>query len=253
MVERITSINNETVKLVSKLQQKKYRDFENKFLIEGEKAVNEAILNGIEIEKIFVLEKSESEISFANSVEVNEKVMSKISDTKSPPNVIAVAQKRNYDLVDFKNFSKIILLENIKDAGNLGTILRSAIAFDFNGVILAGNCVDLYSSKVVRSAVGNFLKIPVIEEKNIENIKKVLNSHKFYSTLMPTTNAKNIRISKLQMPLVLMMGSEADGLTQKAIELADEAYTIPMNKNVESLNLAVSASIFLYEINNNAK
>lgn len=137
-----------------------------------------------------------------------------------------------------------MLIENIKDAGNLGTILRSAAAFGFEGVILAGDTIDIYNPKVVRSAVGGLFKIPVIKVNSVKYA--VFQGYNYIASVVNRKNVKNPEEIDYSRPFVLMLGSEADGLSEEAIETADILTTIPISEKTESLNLSCAASILFY-------
>ena len=179
---KITSVNNEIVKETAKLLQTKYRNELGLFLIEGLKGVKEALNANIKLEKIFVLEGL-SEFSGENVFETTEAVLNKISEAKTAPKVVAVARKVEFKTEDFFNKSKVILLEGIKDAGNLGTIIRTAAAFGIDGIVLYGNTVDLYNPKCVRSAVGNLWKVPTVEIKSFDELKSIFSEHERIATL----------------------------------------------------------------------
>ena len=151
-----------------------------------------------------------------------------------------------YNFKILKDMQKVILLENIKDAGNLGTIIRSAAAFGADGIILYGDCVDLYSPKCVRSTVGNLWKLPIIKIKNLEELKKYFDKFTRIATLPRTDNL--LKNYKLKMPALIMFGSEADGLSQELIDYSTDKLKIEMKDNVESLNLATSVSVIVYEL-----
>lgn len=248
----IESVNNDLVKKLSKLLQKKYREEERLFLIEGEKGVCEAKDLKLQIVDIFIDKSREDLIKFYkdfNVIITNEKVLSKISETKTPPPIIASVRmlKNDINSID-KNAQLIIILENIKDAGNLGTIIRTAAAFGVNGIILSGECVDLYSPKVIRSSVGNIFKIPVYISKSFKEIKQYFNKSTFYATSVDETKPLlKINEIKFKKPSVIIFGSEADGITDEVLKSSDFCVTIPMKDNVESLNLAVSTGVVLYE------
>ena len=158
----ITSINNDLVKETVKLQQKKYRT-EN-FLLEGYKPVEEAYNAGINIEYAFVLKEKADAYKFLGDkvILTNEQVLKKISTTDTAPDIVAVGHKKSYSAENLKKAKKVVLLENIKDYGNLGTILRTSVAFGADAIVLYGESVDLYNPKCVRSSVGNLWKIPAI-------------------------------------------------------------------------------------------
>ena len=251
-MNEITSVNNELIKFTAKLSQKNYRDESGLFLLEGEKAVEEAVKSNLKIKEIFInktneklLEKYKKE----NIYVVNLKVLEKITEAKSAPDIVATAYKFENDLskIPAKN-SAILLLENIKDAGNLGTAIRTASAFGIDGVILLGDTVDLFSPKVVRSTVGYLWKTPIYKTNDFMEIKKYFKEHKFFATSVDKNlELKELKNAQIKSPCVIMFGSEADGLTTEAIKNADVYVNIPIKSAIESLNLSISIGIVLYE------
>ena len=246
-VVEITSINNELVKETVKLQQKKYRDKENKFLLEGEKCVTEAINAGIKIDKIFVLQDKANKYKLINPILTTEQVLKKISTTESAPEIIAVGEKRKFSINDIKLSKKLILLENIKDMGNLGTILRTACAFKADGVILYGKeCADIYNPKCVRASVGNLWKLPVVYIEDFNELKNNFSKYERIATLpRAKTYLKNFTAKE---PMIVMFGSEADGLSEELINYSTNQVKIEMGEDVESLNLSVSCAVVLYKM-----
>jgi TrmH family RNA methyltransferase len=243
----ITSVNNELVKEVVKLQQKKYRDEEKKFLLEGFKAIEEAFSAKIEIEKVFVLKEKAQKYNFIKDklILTTEAVLKKISTTDSAPEAVAVAKQKIFTLEDIKSAKKVVLLENIKDLGNLGTILRTAKAFSQDAIILFGDTVDLYNPKCVRSAVGNLWKIPVIQIKDFSTLKSHFEVFERVATLPKADDTVFLKDYIAASPYLIMFGSEADGLSEELINFATKKVTIEMNRDVESLNLSVSVGIIL--------
>lgn len=246
----ITSINNELVKQVVKLQQKKYRDEEKKFLLEGFKPIEEAFQSKIEIEKVFVLKERASKYKFIQNklILTTEAILKKISTTDSPPDAVAVAKQKIYTLDDIKSAKRIVLLENIKDLGNLGTILRTAKAFSQDAVILFGDTVDLYNPKCVRSSVGNLWKIPIVQIKDLAILQSTFKNFERIATLPKAKNTINLKDYKAKAPYLLMFGSESKGLSQDLIDFSTSKITIEMNSDIESLNLGVSVGIILYRM-----
>ena len=247
-MEKITSLSNSLVKETAKLSQKKYRDVECKILLEGYKPIYEAYLCGLDIEYVFVNESKAAEYKFVKEklIIASEAVLKKISTTESIPEAVGVCKRKSFDLNNVGKFQKVVLLEDIKDAGNLGTILRTSCALGADLVVLFGDCVDLYNPKVVRSAVGSLWKIPIIQTTDIEFIKSQFKNHTKIATL---PRSKNL-LSKFNTgaPFVVMFGSEADGLSEKLIEVCDKDVKIEMKDNVESLNLSISCGIILYKL-----
>lgn len=250
MENEITSVNNDQVKEVVKLQQKKYRDEEKKFLLEGFKAIEAAFLAKIEIDKIFVLKEKASRYNFAQDklILTTEAVLKKISTTETPPEAVAVAKQKTFSMDDIKTAKKVVLLENIKDLGNLGTILRTAKAFSQDAVILFGDTVDLYNPKCVRAAVGNLWKIPVVQVKDLSALKSQFSDFERIATLPKSIDTIALKDFKAKSPCLIMFGSEADGLSQDLIDFSTKKVTIEMNTEVESLNLSVSVGIILHQM-----
>ena len=251
-MNEITSINNELIKLTAKLSQKKFRDETGLFLIEGEKAVAEAIWAGLKIKNIFINKTNEKllkKYENSNPIIVNEKILEKITDAKTAPDIIATAYKFENNLSSLPNQeSTILLLENIKDAGNLGTAIRTAAAFGIDGIVLLGETVDLFSPKVVRSSVGYLWKTPIFKTDNFDLIKKYFSNHTFYTTSvdknLPLVKLKEVQKNK---SAVISFGSEAFGVSDELVNKSDVYVTIPIKGDVESLNLSMSIGIVLYE------
>ena len=244
----ITSVNNDLVKETSKLQQRKYRKQYGKFILEGYKAIKEAFDFGIEIEKIFVDKKNISQYNFAKNlvIETNSAVLKKISSTESAPEAIAVGIQKVYNIENIKNLRKVILLEDIKDLGNLGTIVRSSLAFGVDAIILFGKSVDIYNPKCVRASVGNLWKIPVIHIESIEKLKELFCNFERIATLPRSKNM--LKKYTPNLPTLIMFGSEANGLSEELIDFATKDIKIEMKESVESLNLATSVAIITYNL-----
>lgn len=246
-MDKITSVSNNKIKETAKLAQKKYRNETGLFLLEGEKPIKEAFDSGVEIESVFTLEKFVSKFDFLKDkiIIVTEPVLSKISTTESMPEAVAVAKQKNYELENIKNCKKVLLIENVKDAGNLGTLIRSACAFSMEAVVLCGDTVDIYNPKVVRSTVGALFKLPIVKSQIFE-VRNAFSSSNFIATVVNHKDIVSPEKIDYTKPFVVMLGSEADGLTKDAIEAADIKTTIPISSNTESLNLSTAGSILLY-------
>ena len=248
-MQEITSVNNELVKETVKLQQKKYRDKTDKFLLEGYKCIEEAFHAGLELEYVFVLKEKIEEYLYLGAclISTSNPVLKKISTTDSAPDAVAVARKKLYSVEDLKNAKKVVLLENIKDLGNLGTVLRSSVAFGADAVVLYGKeCADLYNPKCVRSTVGNLWKIPVVYLDDFVVLRELFEDFERVATL-PRAK-KYLKECKVKAPLLVMFGSEADGLSNELIEFSTKHVKIEMSDRVESLNLSVSCAVVLYEL-----
>ncbi len=241
-------VSKNKLKEIVKLHTKKYRDKSDLFIAEGFKPLEEIIANNVEIIDIFALKGADiSGIKIPVTI-IDETVMEKISTTNSVCEILTVAKKRKYAPDILCNLNRIILIDSISDPGNLGTIIRSASAFNIDGIILYNNCVDLYSTKVIRSAAGNLFKTPIFYIKNIQELQRYTQNHKIIAASLKEEN--NISFEKCANldKYIIMFGSEAKGLSSELTNLAEKNIKIEMKKNVESLNLSVSVSIILYEL-----
>ncbi len=245
-MSNLKSISNNEIKEIVKLHQKKYRDEFGLFIVEGIKAIEELIENNIDIKQIYAIKAFEKE-QYTVKI-IDESIMKKISTTSSTCEILAVAKKKEYKINDFIKKNKLILLDSISDPGNLGTIIRSASAFGIDGIILYKDCVDMYSSKVIRSAAGNFFKIPIIAIKDTEELKSNFKNFDKIATALYKKNTNSIEECKNIKKYIIMFGSEANGLSNELIKLANKNIILKMNNNVESLNLSVSASIIMYQL-----
>lgn len=245
---KITSVNNDLVKETVKLQQKKYRTQTKQFVLEGYKAIKEAFDCGIELVRVFVNEKYLNEYSFIKDgiIETTDVVLKKLSTTESAPEAVAIGIQKDYDKQLLVSAKKVVLLENIKDLGNLGTIIRSSLAFGADALILYGDSVDIYNPKCVRASVGNLWKLPIYHFREITDLKENFANYERVATLPRSQNL--LRSYKAKMPLLVMFGSEADGLSDDLIEFSTDSVKIEMAKTVESLNLATSVSVILYQL-----
>ena len=236
-----TSIENEHIKEIKKLNQKKYRDLNNKFIVEGEHIVNEAIKANI-VEEILLLEGNE--ITYKGKVSfVTIKVLKYITELENPSKVIAVCKKINNVIKG----NHILALDNIQDPGNLGTIIRSAVAFNIDTIILSKNTVDLYNSKVLRSTQGMIFNINIVVSDLEKEIKELKNkNYKILTTKVD--GGKLIKNIEKNEKFVIIIGNEGNGVSEQLQQLSDEYIYIKMNEKCESLNAAVATSIILYEL-----
>ncbi len=236
----INSVNNINIKKYSKLLEKKYRDQENLCILPGEHLVKEAIKNNLVIE-IFLLEGIEN--IYGNVTYVTENVMRKLTNLKTIPNVVAVSKKINPKEI----FGNIIMLDSIQDPGNLGTIIRSAVAFNIDTIILGNNTVDLYNEKVLRATEGMIFNINIVKDNLLESINKLkMKGYKIIGTKVDGgIDIKNKNLDKY----AIILGNEGNGVNNELLDLCDNYIYINMNNSCESLNVAVASSIIMYELN----
>ena len=230
---KIESLSNAKVKNWNKLKEKKYRDEAGLFLIEGDHLIKEALKKQMVVSTIGLNETYD--------YTVNPEILKKLSSQKSGTKEIAVVKKIEEKKVEG---DKILILDNIQDPGNLGTIIRSAVAFNISTIILSDDCVDLYNDKVIRSSEGMIFNINIVRKKLIEIIPKLKkNGYTVYAT---TVNGKGYFENDSKIALVI--GNEGNGIKEDILNLCDKNITIKMNKECESLNAGVAASILMYEL-----
>ncbi|MBQ3298066.1 MAG: RNA methyltransferase [Bacilli bacterium] len=237
----ITSLDNKKVKEVVKLQSKKYRDLTNTFVVETEHLVEEAEKRGI-VKELFLVEDE-----FVDSNDVNyvtPEIMKKMSSMESPSNILAVCEKSNSKEIIG---NKILLLDNIQDPGNLGTIIRSSVAFGVTTIILSTDTVDLYNPKVIRASEGMFCNINIIT-MDLEEAISIIKSKGISVYGTDVVNGSDVRSITDKSSYALIMGNEGNGLKEEIKKLCDKNLYIPMNNNCESLNVGVACSILLYEL-----
>lgn len=244
----ITSVNNELIKETSKLQEKKYRDKTGKFLVEGYKAVEEAVQYGISIDKVFLLKDKTFNFDKNKTIYVTEQVMKKICTTTSSPEIIAIGNIKKYDFELLKSAKKVALFENINDLGNLGTIIRTSTAIGIDAIILYGDTVDIYNPKCVRASVGNLWKTPVFSIKEKSVLEKYFSDFDRIATLPKSENCVSLKDFSTKEKSLVMFGAESSGLSEDLINFATTKLTIEMTNEVESLNLSISAGIVLYKM-----
>ena len=237
----IESIDNKKIKEIRKLKEKKYRDSEQLFLVEGEHLVFEAYKNSLLKEVILCDTDIDLNIE---KIYVSEKVMNSISELPSKSRIIGICYIKE-NKIDLNN--NLLILDGIQDPGNLGSILRSALAFNIKNIILSTDTVDLYNTKVLRSAQGmNFYLNIVRDDLSIIITELKNNNYTIYGTnVVDGMDVKNV---KTEEKYAIIMGNEGNGISKEVSRLIDKNIYIKMNDNCESLNVAVSASIILYEL-----
>ena len=252
----ISSKDNETIKQIRKLKDKKYRDQNNEFIIEGIKLLKEAIQEKAKIKIIVVCDDCEKngtldkkllyEIAKYNCIYVTEKVFNLITDVSNPQGVLAVVEKNN-NIKDINfNDDLILILDNLQDPGNLGTIIRTLDSINLKQIIISKGSGDVFNPKVVRSSIGSIFRVKVLESDNLEKTIKELKKHKF--TVMATDLNTNSSIyDEKYSKCAIIIGNEANGVSEEILNLADKKIKIPMLGKTESLNASVATGIILYE------
>lgn len=236
-----TSVQNPKIKEARKLLEKKERDRKNLFLIEGKHLVEEAYKSGV-LKEVFLLEGETDTLGIPTSI-VSKNVMKSLSSLESVPTIIGIALKKEEPSIG----NHIVILEDVQDPGNIGTILRSAVAFRVDTVILTKGCADVYSPKVVRSSQGMLFHLSILQ-KEIEEVIPFLKENQIFVIGTKVNGGKPVKDIEKFSKFAIIMGNEGMGVKESTLSLCDTFAYIPMNENCESLNVGVAASILLYEL-----
>ena len=242
----ITSKANSVVKNAKKLHQKKYR--KSSYLIEGWHLFEEAVQAGVTIEKIFALESYRDQLAgFPQTVWVSEDILLDLADSQTPQGIVAVVQKEEVGQVDFSQ-GKFLFLEDVQDPGNVGTIIRTADAAGFTGVIVSEKSADIYSLKTLRSMQGSHFHLPIYRMSSQALLKETKEAA---IPVLATTLSKD-SVDYRELPpienFVLVMGNEGQGISSLMAEHADQLVHISMKGQAESLNVAVAAGILIFHL-----
>ena len=252
----ITSKENAIIKHVSKLKEKKYRNNYGEYIIEGVKLVKEAIEEKANIKYILVSEEANSstliekylknDLQSREYIQVPNNIFKIISEVEKPQGILAVIEKNPQNIpIDYSQ-DIILALDDIQDPGNLGTIIRTADSVGLKQILISKGTADPYNSKVIRSTMGAIFRVNIIECDNlVETLNKCKeNNYKIMVTSLETE--KSIYDLKLNKN-VIVIGNEANGVSEQIVELADEKAIIPMLGKTESLNASVATGVILYE------
>lgn len=242
----ITSKDNEIIKNIKKLKEKKYRV--DSYIVEGIKMVKEAINENQEIALIAIREDFKIDFDTKNTkiVTISNKIFNDISDVKTPQGILAVIKKNQNNQIE-TNQEYILALDSLQDPGNMGTIIRTADSANINQIIINKTTVDPYSPKVIRSTMGAIYRTNIIE---VEDLKATLKEMKLKGFQIITTDLKatqSIYDINYNNKTVVVIGNEANGVSQEILQTADKKVIIPMLGKTESLNASIAASIMIYE------
>lgn len=238
---KIESADNKLLKLIKSLQKRKFRKENNLFVTEGEKLTREALLK-YPAEHILISDKYIGE--FEDAIIVKDSLFIPLCDTITPQGVLGVF-KIPQPTLNFEDNGVFVALEDVQDPGNVGTIIRTADAFGATGVILSEGCADLYSPKVLRSAMGSAFHLPIFRKEDFisELVKLKQQGFKIIAG-----DLKGGAIGSRKEKAVLVVGNEGNGISSQVREICDELWKIEMAGEAESLNVAVATGILLYSM-----
>ena len=252
----ISSKDNELIKHIKKLKDKKHRDESNEYIIEGVKLIEEAVKEKARIKKIIVCEDTTRtyeipthimyEIAKYECVYVTNKVFASITQVTNPQGIMAIIEKGDTNVrIDYTQ-DIIVALDDVQDPGNLGTILRTVDSIGLNQIIVSKGTADAFNSKVVRSTMGAIFRVKIIEVENLPQAIKEMRKHHFklmVTSLQTENSIYDIKFNKK----IIVIGNEANGVSKEIQEMADEKAKIPMLGKTESLNASVAAGVVMYE------
>ena len=245
----ITSRENKIYKKTKMLKTAKGRSENKLFVIEGMRAVRDALLKKACIEYVIIKDKTFFELDFSCPVYTfAPKLFDDVSQTVTPQGIIAVCKTEEKTLKDIKDKNCIVMCQSLQDPGNIGTVIRTAHAADCGGVILADGCCDLYNPKIVRSTMTGIFSVPIVQnvtsKKAIEYFKK--QGYKIIAGAL-CDNSRLFFDADLKGKHLIIVGNEANGITEETLCMCDKVLKIPMRTDAESLNAAVAASVMIYE------
>lgn len=243
-MKEITSVNNPLIKELSLLKNKKERINKKQFIVEGYHLVEEAYKNNC-LKQIFTVNE-EINYSGIEKVKTTEAVIKKLSSTIEPQGIVGIVEMPKFEK---KNYTKYLVLDDVADPGNLGTIIRSSLALGIDALIVSPDTVDEYNDKVLRSTQGAIFKLPIFRE----DLKKAINNLKEQKIPVLVTSLKGATdvasLSRMDT-FAIVLGNEARGVKEELVSLADKVIKITMHNNVESLNVAMSAGMIAYYLLN---
>lgn len=247
----IESKNNNLFKEIKKLKEKKYRIKSNKYLIEGLRFVEEAIKSKVSIDSIIFTEsfKEKNPELFLKIneniklIQMNEALLKQLCSTENPQGIVGVINMQNKEL---KSGKLVVLVDKVQDPGNMGTIIRTAHAAGAAGIVMTKGTVDIYNDKTLRSTMGSIFYIPIVEDDSLDFVKSL--KKEGYKLVVSSLQGKNNFFEEnLQGKVMIAVGNEGNGVSDKVYDIADIKVKIPMPGEAESLNVAVATSIMVYE------
>ncbi len=250
MISEISGNQNPKYKLAKSLLQKKNRVKNKLYTVEGIKSVRDAIAADAEIEMIFVSDNFSGDLTQLENYDcrrVPEYMFAALCDTETPQGVLAVIKMGGKKKLCDDKDKLYIYCDRVSDPGNLGTIIRTADAAGFGGVLLSDGCADLYSPKTVRSSMGSFFNIPIYENISAEDIERLKSGGFRFLCGALSENTIEYTEADFTVPCVIAVGNEANGIRKEILEMADECIKIPIFGAAESLNAGVAAAVLMYE------
>ena len=255
-MQQITSKENKIIKHIIKLKEKKYRKEYNEYIIEGAKIVQEAIQEKAKIKQIIINENAintdliqnhlKEELQKIDYIQVPSNIFKLISEVEKPQGVLAIIEKEKQEENIDINQDIILALDDLQDPGNLGTIIRTADSIGLKQILISKGTTEAYNPKVIRSTMGAIFRVKIIECENLKETLKKLQKNNFKIMVTDLNTDKSIYDIKLQKK-VIIIGNEANGVSEEIKNIADTRAIIPMFGKTESLNASIATGVILYE------
>ena len=253
MLNTIESKDNPKIKYAQKLaKDAKLRSESGTFFASTPKVVMDILAAGFEDESLFVTQSEydrfSAELAQHNVYIISKAVDEKLSEDKTSQGVFGIFKMKNADIDRLYSSRKLIVLEDIQDPGNMGAIMRTALAFGYEDIVVSAKCADIYSPKVLRSSMTASVKLNVCKVADIPAFVRELSSKGFSTVATCLENSKELGSEKISLPVAVLIGNEGNGLSKETIEASTHRVKIPMSEQIESLNAAVSASVMMWEL-----
>jgi len=260
MSEKITSRQNPHIKQLRALHDKKGRDEQRAFIAEGWRLAAEVFTSEFKVKKAFysprllAVEQGAAQLALLQArqipvFELSEELLAYAADTKNPQGIVLMVDQKDLTAPpSVTAFKRLIVLDGVADPGNVGTILRTAAACGCNLVISCGNTADIYSPKVVRASMGGLFRLPVCRLAGVAEAIAFVHTVKAQIVIADSRGVSLFDVSELPSKTAVVLGSEAFGPAPEWSDQADLVISLPMQNGVESLNVAVSAAVIMYEI-----
>ena len=244
----IESNQNKIIKEVNALKAKKERDKTGLFILEGKRLVEE-IPNSWEIKYLLKAESYSEDINFENVYTVKDSLFEKISETVNPQGILAVCHIKEFDVtnVDYSNSPFFVVLENVTDPGNMGTLIRTADAAGADGIFLSKGCVDIYNPKVIRATMGSIFHLPIYRNLNLIDLMEDFKNNNVKTLAAHLKGTSTPYKVDMTTACAVIIGNEANGLSGEISEMASDLVKIPMPGKAESMNAGIAGGILIYE------
>ena len=247
MLEHITSLKNPKVTTWKSLKDRKGRKESGCFLVEGRKMVEEAVASAFPVEAVLVDDARLSEFTLPSGIpaySMPAHVLAAVCDTKTPQGIAAIVRMAEVEL----RGSRLVAMDGVQDPGNVGTIIRTADAAGFDGVIMSNQCADVFNPKVLRATMGSVFRMGIRVTEDLPGMLANLVQEGASVLSSQLDGEPFYRRSPLNERFVLVIGSEGNGVTDEVKAIATHRVKLPMRGGAESLNAAVAAGIMMYEL-----